>query len=148
VFCPKCGSEYRPGYSRCAPCGVDLVEELEGPLDAVAGDPHRAAPLAWSEAEPRLSYCGFLSLEEAQKAREQLRRAGIRSEILIRDAPGSGSEDEFWIRISPRDFEAAQELLGYDAAEGAEIAVASCPACGEEVSAEESFCARCGQRFD
>lgn len=146
MFCPKCGSEYRPGYTRCAPCGVDLVEDLEGALEAGSRDPHRAASLAWSEAEPRLSYCGFLSLEEARQARELLRRSGIRSEILIRDVPGAEPEDEFWIRISPRDFEAARAVLGYDAAEGVEAGF-SCPTCGAEVSGEESFCARCGQRF-
>lgn len=28
MFCPKCESEYRPGFSRCADCGVDLVDHL------------------------------------------------------------------------------------------------------------------------
>jgi Putative prokaryotic signal transducing protein len=34
VFCPKCGDEYRPGFTRCADCDVDLVEkraEIEQP---------------------------------------------------------------------------------------------------------------------
>jgi len=26
VFCPKCGDEYRPGFTRCTQCDVDLVE--------------------------------------------------------------------------------------------------------------------------
>ena len=25
MICPKCGSEYRPGFYKCADCGVDLV---------------------------------------------------------------------------------------------------------------------------
>jgi hypothetical protein len=27
MFCPDCGVEYREGYTRCADCDVDLVEE-------------------------------------------------------------------------------------------------------------------------
>jgi hypothetical protein len=28
VFCPLCKAEYRPGFSRCADCDIDLVDEL------------------------------------------------------------------------------------------------------------------------
>ncbi len=28
MFCPQCKSEYRPGFTRCADCGVDLVDRL------------------------------------------------------------------------------------------------------------------------
>lgn len=31
MFCPKCRSEFEPGYTECAPCGVVLVEELPPP---------------------------------------------------------------------------------------------------------------------
>jgi hypothetical protein len=27
-FCPRCTSEYRPGFTRCADCDVELVEAL------------------------------------------------------------------------------------------------------------------------
>ena len=27
-FCPECKSEYRPGFTRCSDCEVDLVERL------------------------------------------------------------------------------------------------------------------------
>jgi len=29
MICPKCGCEYREGFTRCADCHVDLVEQLE-----------------------------------------------------------------------------------------------------------------------
>ena len=29
MFCPRCEAEYRPGFSRCSDCGVDLVDSLE-----------------------------------------------------------------------------------------------------------------------
>src|SRR5689334_10167883 len=28
MFCPQCKAEYRPGFSRCTDCGVNLVEHL------------------------------------------------------------------------------------------------------------------------
>jgi hypothetical protein len=30
-FCPRCRAEYRPGFSRCADCEVDLVAERPPP---------------------------------------------------------------------------------------------------------------------
>lgn len=28
MFCPRCRAEYRPGFTRCADCDVDLVDAL------------------------------------------------------------------------------------------------------------------------
>ncbi len=28
-YCPKCGAEYRDGFSRCSGCNVDLIEKKE-----------------------------------------------------------------------------------------------------------------------
>ena len=28
MFCPKCGAEYREGFTHCSDCDVDLVKEL------------------------------------------------------------------------------------------------------------------------
>ena len=43
MYCPTCKAEYRPGFTECADCGVDLVYELpeEQPLsreEDLAGD--------------------------------------------------------------------------------------------------------------
>ena len=39
MHCPKCGAEYRPGFSRCADCDVYLVDRPEE--TPPAPDPHR-----------------------------------------------------------------------------------------------------------
>ncbi|MGE5158107.1 MAG: putative signal transducing protein [Gemmatimonas sp.] len=40
MFCPKCGDEYRAGFTHCSDCGTDLVDKLPeveepGPLEMV-----------------------------------------------------------------------------------------------------------------
>lgn len=33
MFCPECRDEYRPGFTRCTDCDVDLVEKLPEPAE-------------------------------------------------------------------------------------------------------------------
>jgi hypothetical protein len=44
MFCPQCNAEYRPGFTRCADCDVDLVNEphfaLVGKPPVIPGDPN------------------------------------------------------------------------------------------------------------
>lgn len=42
-WCPKCRTEYRPGFTKCADCGEDLVEEL-APLPPAPGERPGALP--------------------------------------------------------------------------------------------------------
>ncbi len=69
MFCPKCQDEFRPGFSHCGRCNVDLVDDLtvvKPQASVVAREP--AMPIRFAE------YCGYLSLEEARHARDELRR--------------------------------------------------------------------------
>lgn len=153
MFCPRCESEYRAGIASCATCGVALVERL-GP--AVTAPGRHGAPPAGSFVE----YCGFLDLEEALGAREQLRDLGIVAQILIRESPaGSVAEDrtdECWLRVPQADFEAVRRILGYDAEDVAHEPAGfeddddsfACSACGAQVPAEASKCPGCGARFE
>jgi hypothetical protein len=48
-FCPKCRCEYRPGFTKCSDCEVDLVDVLPpepkpGELDKTTFVPVRAYP--------------------------------------------------------------------------------------------------------
>src|SRR5262245_15623222 len=115
MFCPVCRDEYRPGFTRCATCDVTLVERLDD------GKPERPAPILAEVAaeEPMANFCGFLPLDEAQDARKTAKSAGIPAEILIREAPapsGGATQDEFWLRVRPRDFRQVVALIGFEPA--------------------------------
>jgi hypothetical protein len=153
MFCPRCKDEFRPGFSRCASCGVDLVESLSAgsatPAPAAA-TPTSCSPLALVE------YCGFVSLEEARVARNLLSAQAIGTEIAIRvnaEAGGDGSAvEEYWLRVERGRYKEVVRLLGYDEAqavdEGEEVESFDCGECGRAVSADETFCPGCGARFE
>jgi hypothetical protein len=42
MFCPLCRQEYRPGFTRCSDCDVDLVSELSESYNHVAKDRREA----------------------------------------------------------------------------------------------------------
>ena len=150
MFCPVCRDEYRPGFTRCATCDVELVPALGQAARPVAQAsvprPSRtpAAPVSMIE------YCGFESLEDARGARDVLRQAGIRNEIVIRDGPDS--HEEFWLHVDRDRFAQAAALLGFDEAthesHETDDSTFQCGECGAEVASEESFCPKCGARFE
>ena len=158
MFCPKCKDEYRPGFTRCAICGVDLVDDLAAVRDAPAAD--SAASLGATRERRDLlrmrDYCGFLSLDEARRARDVLHSVDIASEIAIRvspDSPPTGPVvEEYWLRVEQDGFKSAIQQLGFDEAEAEpgddEEETSECSACGSMVGAEEPFCPRCGATFE
>ena len=153
MFCPKCKDEFRAGFTRCANCDIDLVESLSGgsPASAPAGPTvPTALPMTLVE------YCGFISLEDARRARNLLHANTIGSEIAIRGAAGRSDDDggpteEYWLRVERARYKDVVRLLGYDEAqapaEGGQETF-SCGECGHEVAVDESFCAGCGARFE
>ena len=38
MYCPECSGEYREGFTHCADCDVDLVDNLPSPEEAPAGE--------------------------------------------------------------------------------------------------------------
>lgn len=154
MFCPVCHDEFRPGFTRCATCGVDLVDSLDdSPTDARGPEeaPDDAPPS--DPREPAVNYCGFLDLESAREAKSALARAGLRAEVLIRDADAIGGKEEYWLRVPPSSFARAMAVLGYDESgtapddEVGEDEVL-CSACGAVVDAEADRCAACGEPFE
>jgi hypothetical protein len=141
MFCPGCGDEFREGFTRCGRCDLDLV--AEPPTRPAAGRPDRPATASW------VDYCGFFALDDARRARDDLRGAGIRSEILIREPP-DGDHEEYWLRVDSERIAEVPGILGEvpRAAAPPEGDSFNCSECGETVGADESTCPHCGARFE
>lgn len=149
MYCPSCESEYRPGIARCPTCDVDLVPELG------AGQPSKRHddPATPSDDGAMVGYCGFLRLDDARAARDEIRRRGIRWEIAIREAPDADGEEpareEYWLRVPARQVQAAAEVLGFDEAHHDDAAgELRCSVCGRAVTADTTACPGCGERFE
>lgn len=147
MYCPTCKSEFRAGFERCEPCGVDLVasldefestEKVEARAEGVIG------PVV------HVDYCGYLQVEEAMRARATLREHGICARVSIRESPtgsvGPSSIDEAWLTIPQAAVAAARDILPADSdpAEASGEPSTRCPACDAEVLEGESFCPDCG----
>jgi hypothetical protein len=149
MYCPNCRDEYRPGFTRCATCDVPLVPSLDA---GTAAKP--AAVLAEIAAEEdTANFCGFLTLEEARQAREQVQAAGMPAEILIKDAPAPTGDkpdhDEYWLRVRPRDFRAVIGVVGFEPPSASDgDGSFGCSACGAMVPADAETCPGCGLRFE
>lgn len=80
MICPQCNAEYRPGFTRCADCGVDLVKEL--PHRALASQP--PADPGDPNEDP---YCSFWKGEDARvhaELCEVLEEAGVPHKTVFR----------------------------------------------------------------
>lgn len=146
MFCPSCRDEFRAGFTHCAACDEDLVAELPSRTPQPLS---RVIPVA---GEVRLvDYCGFMSLDEARSAREQLRQARVRTEIVIRDPSdrSAGDHDEFWLRVDATAWDRASALLGLpEELESHADGEVYCDACDGRVTRGESFCPHCGARIN
>jgi hypothetical protein len=80
MICPQCNAEYRPGFTRCADCDVDLVNEpphfaLAGKPPVIPGDPND---------DP---FCSFWKGQDARvhaELCEVLEQAGIPHKTIFR----------------------------------------------------------------
>ena len=104
MFCPKCKVEYRPGFTRCSDCEVDLVDVL--PEEDLS--PDEALTMLWECADQT----------ECVDVCRDLRSADIRyhvDEIPHGKTPQMGVKWHYRILISRNDFDRAKELLSIDA---------------------------------
>lgn len=75
MICPRCGAEYREGFSHCSDCDVDLVA-VPGPANA------STEPLDIGSTDARLVVLtSFFSEFEAQVALAALQSAGFAAMI-------------------------------------------------------------------
>jgi hypothetical protein len=149
VFCPRCRDEFRPGFTRCESCGVDLVENLSDAPTRPARESDRPA----AAAVPMADYCGFFDLNDARSARERLAAEQILADIVIRRSPEAAREnplgEEYWLRVEAAKYRLAAPVLGFHDADSEQAdEKLACSACGEAVGAEATRCARCGTIFE
>ena len=57
MICPQCGAEYRPGFTQCSDCLIDLVEQ---PVDAAESPPEGVQGAA--QAQPQTPPSGHADL--------------------------------------------------------------------------------------
>jgi hypothetical protein len=101
MFCPLCKAEYRPGFTRCADCEVDLVYELPvevraeedgastdlGPLaEEPAGSGARFCPLCLAEFREGFTECNecrvpLVTRSQAASARVRLWKGERQQEL-------------------------------------------------------------------
>jgi hypothetical protein len=102
MFCPVCKLEYRPGFTKCSDCDVNLVESLDASSGALQDDPEVPSVL-WTgtDSEADGAICRALDA------------AGINYRKLDRNVgllPGL-SEWVYAILVHERDRSAAQAVL-------------------------------------
>ena len=98
-FCPNCQSEYRPGFTRCRDCDVDLVAALPPAEEGIR------------TAIELVNVATFLDLPQAQMVRELLEENGIAT-ILLSDAGAGISTFGFpcTLQVGSGDAERARAL--------------------------------------
>jgi hypothetical protein len=113
MFCPQCKAEYRPGFSRCSDCEVDLVNELP---------PQTSQPDA---GEPEVPQDGAAlgtiwegdSQSECVELCKELKNAGIW--YRVSQIPGARDLKmvinwRYEIAVLSSDHERARRLLGIE----------------------------------
>lgn len=108
MFCPECKTEYRPGFTKCADCGVDLVTHL--PETEPAVEPDADIP---TDSEGRELLWSGLFAPVAAALCKALDSAGIAHKETDRQfglLPTMGGSVRF-IWIEPRDRSAARAIL-------------------------------------
>jgi|ERR1700722_2330535 hypothetical protein len=104
MFCPECKAEYRPGFTRCSDCGLDLVNELDARTNAAppATDPD-VAEVLWTGVDVRTRAEVVRALEAANiPYHERSREVGM--------LPGM-TQNVYGILVQARDRDAARKAL-------------------------------------
>ena len=106
MFCPKCGAEYRKGFSKCSDCDIPLVDQLPTDRPVISDHPELVVLRA------------FPTVIEADLARTALDSIGIdsiiRSDNEGGQSPGLAFSQGVELLIRAEDVEAANDMLGIE----------------------------------
>lgn len=110
MFCPICKTEYRPGFTKCSDCGVDLVAHI--PESEPAADANTNADVPTDSEGRELLWSG-LSVHFYNALREALDSAGISHNDVDKEFGilPTFAQEAFLIWIEPRDRGAARSVL-------------------------------------
>jgi hypothetical protein len=132
MFCPQCRAEYRPGFTHCSDCDVDLVERLseqEPGSDAAVPQGHSRIAYSTDEQKDCVSVCRGLQaagipFEVLQQSRQFLKSVERRFRIYVPSDSYSRAEEV--IRRGQVDFTDEpedQKVMELAASDGVQIPV-------------------------
>ena len=115
MFCPQCRAEYRPGFTHCTDCDVDLVDR-----DLPATEygrvrrnelPDKLSALLWQGADPYfyLALIGSLGSKKVSCFGRPVNSPMYDS--FQEQPPGSYAEGEFEVRVSEENLPFGQWVL-------------------------------------
>ena len=157
LVCPSCGGTFRVGFTRCAPCKVDLVDRAtweaalaarDDPKRALAGKKtvaivHASLP-ACREVERALLDANIPCLLQTENVDGEVLAAGaMKIGVIVAedDLPRVGA-------VMKSRFEALihKEGMGTFKTDAIDVSAAEveCPACGHKGALKSGECADCG----
>jgi hypothetical protein len=112
MFCPQCKAEYRPGFTRCTDCDVDLVQELHATTNGFGASSEGGEPAADSD-DP---FCSFWQGDDPRihaEICELLNEQGIPHKTIRREDHlfNLNSKSGFQIGIPFSQFEKAEAAI-------------------------------------
>lgn len=165
MYCPRCQAEYRPGFSVCAHCQVDLVDTLPESDEIQPDELESTRPVGRAtsseiarpiEVEGRvLDLLRIFPLPVATEIRDFLTERGFPVVLVpIQGVDFPDQQARLEVRVREKDHEAAEAALreawsSQVEAEGIlddaqPLDAEHCPACGAEVAADVEECPDCG----
>lgn len=112
MFCPKCKAEYRPGFTKCGECQMDLVDKLPDP--DLSQEDKKAGPSPLSPHAELVTVFESCDAVQIAIAKSVLQSAGIsftaRGDYVQHLWP-SAAVGAVEFQVGAEDAEAATELL-------------------------------------
>jgi hypothetical protein len=91
-YCPKCGCEYREGYSECTNCGVPLVRRLPDDFIELSIE-HRSIKDSLDDVKTRIAK--FLEDRRARRREIKMKRATMNPDnVKNKDLVASMNDEE------------------------------------------------------
>src|SRR6266446_594330 len=108
MYCPQCEAEYRPGFTRCADCDVELVESL--PVASETDEEMRGSGLDSFDVAPERIWSGD-DQESCVAVCKSLVKADVLYRVLERNRQDLWArERHFEIWVSTSDARIAREI--------------------------------------